>query len=88
MNSSFITSRPVFLGICNNKKRSKENIQLISIISPRLTHLNRMDPPTRISRTRSFPMLGVLGGVFHFIQILIEHIVCKQTVEILTYKTK
>ena len=32
-----------------------------------LTHLNsQMDMPTLIRRTSSFPILGVLGGIFHF----------------------
>ena len=42
------------------------------------THLSRMDMPTIISRTSQFPILGVLGAIFHFIQILIEHYVSKQ----------
>ena len=29
---------------------------------------------TCIRRTSPFPILGVLGGIFHFIQILIQHI--------------
>ena len=50
------------------KKGSKDNIQLIIIIILRLTHLSRMEPPTPISRTRSFLILDVLGGIFHFIR--------------------
>ena len=29
-------------------------------------HLNQMDLPTLMSRTSLFPILGVLGGIFHF----------------------
>ena len=37
-----------------------------------------MDTPTLDSRTRPFPVLGVLVGIYHFYQILIEHSVSKQ----------
>ena len=38
-----------------------------------LIHFNRMDLPPLIRRTSPFSILGVLGGTFFFIQILIEH---------------
>ena len=41
-----------------------------------LTHLRRMEFPTIINWTGPFP--GLLGGIFHFIQILKEHSVSKQ----------
>ena len=37
----------------------------------RLTYLNRIDLPTLISRGSLFTNLGLLGGIFHFIQIAI-----------------
>ena len=37
-----------------------------------------MDFPTLISRMNLFPIFGVLGGIFHFFQIFIEHTVSKQ----------
>ena len=43
-----------------------------------LTHLSRMNFPISISRMSPFQILGVLSGIFHFIQILIEHSVSKQ----------
>ena len=38
----------------------------------RLAHSSRMEFPTPINRTVPFLVLGVSGGIFHFIQILIE----------------
>ena len=43
-----------------------------------LTHLSRMNFPISIGRMSLFQILGVLGGIFHFIQILMEHSVSKQ----------
>ena len=37
-----------------------------------------MDCPISISWTSSFPIVGLLGGIFHFDQILKETSVCKQ----------
>ena len=33
-----------------------------------------MDLPNLISRMNPFPILGLLGGISHFLQILIEHL--------------
>ena len=43
-----------------------------------LTHLSRMHFPISIGRMSLFQILGVLGGILHFIPILIEHSVSKQ----------
>ena len=43
-----------------------------------LTHLIRMEIPTLINWASPFPFKELLGGIFHFIQILIEHSVSKQ----------
>ena len=43
-----------------------------------LTHLSQMNFPISIDRMSLYQILGVLGGIFHFIQILIEHSVSKQ----------
>ena len=37
-----------------------------------------MDLPTLISRTSRFPILGMLGSIFHFIQISKEHSVSSE----------
>ena len=38
-----------------------------------LTRFSRMEFPTTINWTSPFPFLGLLGGIFRFIQISIEH---------------
>ena len=43
-----------------------------------LTNLNRMKFLTLINWTSPFPFEWVLGGIFHCIQILIEHFASKQ----------
>ena len=43
-----------------------------------LTHLSRMEFPTDINWNSPFPVLGLLGGIFHFIQNLKETSVSKQ----------
>ena len=43
-----------------------------------LSLLSRMDLPNLISRTSPNLILGVLGGSFHFFQILIENAISKQ----------
>ena len=53
----------------------------IRTVSPEpslLTHFSRMDLTLLISRTSPFRNLVMLGGIFFFIQILIEHSVSKQ----------
>ena len=47
-----------------------------------LTHLSRMDFHTLISRTSPFPILRVLGGVFHFYSNS-NRTLCEHTVETL-----
>ena len=49
---------------------------MIYILS--LTHLCQMEFPFLINLTSPFQILGLLGGIFHFIQILKEIFVCKQ----------
>ena len=43
-----------------------------------LTHLSRMEFPTVINWNRPFLFKGMLGGIFMFIEILIEHSASKQ----------
>ena len=45
-----------------------------------LTHLSRMNFPIAISRTSLFPILGLLGGIFHF-YLNFKRKFCKQTME-------
>ena len=42
-----------------------------------INHLSLIEFPTTISRTGLFPVLGKLGGIFHFYSNLIEHSVSK-----------
>ena len=56
-----------------------------TLIATFSSHLSRMDCPTLISRTRPFPILGVLVLMFFFVfrilsylNQLIGHTVCKQ----------
>ena len=46
--------------------------------SDRLTHLCRMNFPILVNWMSAFPILGLLGGIFVFIQILKETSVSKQ----------
>ena len=48
------------------------------LLQRRLTHLCRMYFAIRINWKSPFPILGLLGGIFIFIQILIELSVSKQ----------
>ena len=49
-------------------------------ISPKLTHLCRMYFPIFINWTSPFPILGLLGGMFHFYSNFKSNF-CEQTVE-------
>ena len=57
-----------------------ENTDEMSLVSSPLTHLCQMDFPISINRMSSFPILGLLGGSFHFCSNL-KRTFCEQTVQ-------
>ena len=52
-------------------------LKIVSIVIG-LNPLSRINSPTLINMTSTFPIVEVLGGIFHFIQLLIEHSASKQ----------
>ena len=54
--------------------------QIVDFSINSLTHLCRMYFPILINWTSPFPILGLLGGIFHFYSNFKRHF-CKQTVE-------
>ena len=51
-------------------------------VNKELTHIRRMDLSTLISKKNPFPIVGVLGGTFHFCSNFDETF-CKRAVKIL-----
>ena len=54
-------------------------MSVIYLNTLRLTHFSRMEFPTDINWNSPYPILGLLGGIFHFYSEF-DRTFCKQTV--------